>query len=406
MRRMKQWLCGLLVFLLACFPLSGCSLGRGNAGRQILRVGHNQSINHPTHLGLLAFKAWIEEKLGEKYQVEIFPSELLGSQNEMVQLTQTGAITFVVASNALLESFSKNYSLFNLPYLFSSKEAYHEAMNDPEVYGPIFESTKQAGVQAVTWLDAGARSFYTMSRPIEKPADLKGLKIRVQQSATNVRMMELLGGTATPMGFGEVYTALQAKILDGAENNEMALTDNGHGDICKFYSYDMHQMIPDIFLVNRAFYESLSGEDKAVFDEGFRILNQKQCEAWEKAVAEAKKTAEEKQGVHFFYPDTKAFQEVLLPMHQSFLKQYPNLKPIYERLQYHNARAEKQAAESRKDAARETQTTSETKGSSDSETGAAEQSSTEGTESKRTLAHSEAERGATSALLTEKEAKQ
>ncbi len=123
--------------VLAASGLSGCA-GSADNGLQIIRIGHNQSTNHPTHTGLLAFESFIEEKLGDKYDVQIFPSELLGSQNEMVQLTQTGAITFCVASNSLLETFSQNYTLFNLPYLFSSAEAYHAAMDDPEVVGPIF----------------------------------------------------------------------------------------------------------------------------------------------------------------------------------------------------------------------------------------------------------------------------
>ena len=114
-------------------------------------------------------------------------------------------------------------------------------------------------------VDAGTRNFYTVNRPIESPADLKGLKIRVQQSPTNIEMMRLLGGSATPMGFGDVYTALQSNIIDGAENNEMALTDNGHGDVCKYYSYDMHQMVPDILIGNNAFIEGLSPEERAIF---------------------------------------------------------------------------------------------------------------------------------------------
>ena len=133
-----------------------------------------------------------------------------------------------------METFSAKYQIFNLPYLFSSVEAYHEAMDDPEVTDPIFKTTSKAGLETVAWLDAGTRNFYTIKTPINQPSDLKGLKIRVQQSPTNVEMMRLLGGTATPMGFGDVYTALQAGILDGAENNELALTDNGHGDICKY----------------------------------------------------------------------------------------------------------------------------------------------------------------------------
>lgn len=322
---------------LALTALSGCSGGASASGVQIIRIGHNQSTNHPTHTGLLAFEEYIEGELGDKYDIQIFPSELLGSQNEMVQLTQTGAITFCVASNSLLETFSDNYTLFNLPYLFASPEAYHASMDAPNIVGPIFESTMQAGFEAVTWLDAGTRNFYTINTPIETPEDLRGLKIRVQQSPTNVRMMELLGGSATPMGFGDVYTALQSQMLDGAENNELALTDNGHGDICKYYSYTMHQMIPDILIGNLDFMEGLSEEERAIFDEGFQILNQTQRDAWETAVEEAKEKAENEQGVNFSYPDITPFQEAVAPMHQEMLEDYPDLAPIYELIQEHNA---------------------------------------------------------------------
>lgn len=326
-----------LAGVLALTALSGCSGGASASGVQIIRIGHNQSTNHPTHTGLLAFEEYIEGELGDKYDIQIFPSELLGSQNEMVQLTQTGAITFCVASNSLLETFSDNYTLFNLPYLFASPEAYHASMDDPNIVGPIFESTMQAGFEAVTWLDAGTRNFYTINTPIETPEDLRGLKIRVQQSPTNVRMMELLGGSATPMGFGDVYTALQSQMLDGAENNELALTDNGHGDICKYYSYTMHQMIPDILIGNLEFMEGLSEEERAIFDEGFQILNQTQRDAWETAVEEAKEKAENEQGVNFSYPDITPFQEAVAPMHQEMLEDYPDLAPIYELIQEHNA---------------------------------------------------------------------
>ena len=322
---------------LALTALSGCSGGASASGVQIIRIGHNQSTNHPTHTGLLAFEEYIEGELGDKYDIQIFPSELLGSQNEMVQLTQTGAITFCVASNSLLETFSDNYTLFNLPYLFASPEAYHASMDDPNIVGPIFESTMQAGFEAVNWLDAGTRNFYTINTPIETPEDLRGLKIRVQQSPTNVRMMELLGGSATPMGFGDVYTALQSQMLDGAENNELALTDNGHGDICKYYSYTMHQMIPDILIGNLDFMEGLSEEERAIFDEGFQILNQTQRDAWETAVEEAKAKAENEQGVNFSYPDIAPFQEAVAPMHDEMLEEYPDLAPIYELIQEHNA---------------------------------------------------------------------
>mgnify|MGYP003373978639 FL=1 len=333
-KKKKKWLlpgivCGAVVLTAGC----GSSAG----GKDIIYVGHNQASDHPTNIALLAFEEFIESRLGDKDDVEVYPSELLGSQTDMVQLTQTGAIDICVASNSILETFSENYTLFNMPYLFASEEAYHAAMDDESITSPIFESTKDAGFQAVTWIDAGTRNFYTVSTPIQTPADLKGLKIRVQQSPTNVQMMSLLGGSATPMGFGEVYTALQSKVIDGAENNEMALTSNGHGDVCKFYSYDMHQMIPDILVANNHFLEKLSAEDRAVFEEGFDLVNQVEREEWVKAVEEAKKKAENEQKVQFLYPDTKPFQDICMPMHEDFLSGHPDIRPIYEKIQQYNA---------------------------------------------------------------------
>ncbi len=322
-----------LCALLLTAVLSGCSGG----DKRTVRIGHNQAADHPTNLALLAFEEYIEGALGDKYDVEVYPSELLGSQTDMVQLTQTGAIDFCVASNSILETFSRNYTLFNLPYLFVSSEAYHQAMDDPDITGPIFESTRQAGFQAVTWIDAGTRNFYTVDTPIESPADLKGLKIRVQQSPTNVAMMSLLGGSATPMGFGEVYTALQSKVIDGAENNELALTSNGHGDVCKFYSYDMHQMIPDILIGNCDFLDNLSPEDRGVFEEGFRLVNSVEREEWGKAVEAAKERAANQQGVTFLYPEVQPFQDICTPMHQDLIAANPDLAPIYEGILQCNA---------------------------------------------------------------------
>lgn len=333
MKKTRCWAL-LCVLVLAVGLLGGCG---STQEKRIVRIGHNQSENHPSHTGLVAFEEFIEEKLGDKYDVEIFPSELLGSQTEMVQLTQTGAIDFCIASNAILETFSKNYEIFNLPYLFSSAESYHAVMEDEEITGPIFSATKEAGFTAVTWLDAGTRNFYTVDTPIESVADLAGLKIRVQQSPTNVEMMRLLGGSATPMGFGEVYTALQSNIIDGAENNEMALKDNGHGDVCKHYSYDMHQMVPDILIGNYAFLEELPEEERAIFEEGFELVNTVQREEWTKAVEEAKEYAQNVQGVTFYYPDTAEFQEACAPLHESVLSGNEALKPIYEKIQEYNA---------------------------------------------------------------------
>ncbi|MCD8238493.1 MAG: TRAP transporter substrate-binding protein [Clostridiales bacterium] len=333
MKVFKKILTAALASALCFGVLTGCG---STESKRIIRIGHNQSQEHPTHIGLLAFEEFIEEKLGDKYDVEVYPSELLGSQTDMVQLTQTGAIDFCVASNAILETFSKNYEIFNLPYLFASSESYHAVMDDTEITDQLFKSTEKAGFEAVTWLDAGTRNFYTVSKPIESPEDLKGLKIRVQQSPTNVEMMRLLGGSATPMGFGEVYTALQSKIIDGAENNELALTDNGHGEVCKYYSYDMHQMVPDILIGNYSFLNDLPDDEREIFEEGFKLINQVQREEWTSAVEAAKDRAQNEMGVTFNYPDQQPFVDACAPLHESVLEGNPDIVPIYEAIQEYN----------------------------------------------------------------------
>ncbi|MDK6805728.1 TRAP transporter substrate-binding protein [Aerococcus sp. UMB7834] len=301
--------------------------------QRIIRIAHNQSSNHPTHIGMEAFEKYIEQELGDKYDVQIYPSELLGTQTNMVQLTQTGAIEITVASNSILETFNQQFQIFNLPYLFETPEIYHAVMNDPEIVGPIFNGTEESGFITKAWLDAGTRNFYVTKGPIEKPSDLSGLKIRVQQSPTNVRMMELLGGSATPMGFGDVYTAIQSGVIDGAENNELALTENGHGDIVKNYSYTLHQMIPDEVIVNSRFLDELPAEDKKIFDHGFQIMQDTQHQAWQEKVEEAKEKAEKDMGVKFNYPDTAPFREAVMPLHKEVLEANPSLEKIYKQIE-------------------------------------------------------------------------
>lgn len=337
MKIFKQILYTAVSAALLVTTLTGCGT---REDKRIVRIGHVQASDHPTNIGFMEFEKFIEERLGDKYDIEIYPSELLGSQVDMVQLTQTGAIDFCVASNAILETFSKNYEIFNLPYLFSNTDVYHAVMNDTSITDQLFKSTEKSGFEAVTWLDAGTRNFYTVKTPINSPADLRGLKIRVQQSPSNVEMMRLLGGSATPMGFGEVYTALQSNIIDGAENNELALTSNGHGDVCKYYSYDMHQMVPDILIGNYKFLNEMDAEEKAIFEEGFQLINETANNEWVKAVEKAKEKAENEQGVTFIYPDQKPFVDACQPLHGTLLTNNPSLKPIYDAIQIYNAEYE------------------------------------------------------------------
>ena len=328
---------GTAMLTLGTLLLSGCGQDSHADNRHVIRIGHAQPQNHPEHAAFVAFKEYIEGELGDKYRVEIYPSELLGSQTDLVQLTQTGAIDMCIVGNAMLSSFSQEVDVFNLPYLFVSNEAFDTAMDDPQVTEPIFRNTQKAGFKVVSWVNVGTRNFYTVKTPINSPADMKGLKFRVQQSNINVRMMQLLGANATPMSFGEVYTALQSGVIDGAENNELSLIANGHGDVCKYYTYDVHQMVLDDVIANNRFLEEAEKNgDLDVLTNGFKIISQVGKEKCLESVRKAKEQAETEKGVHFIYPDQKPFVEACQPLYEEVLTQMPSLKPIYDAIQVYN----------------------------------------------------------------------
>lgn len=316
--------------------LTGC--GSLTGGKRIIRVSHAQSETHPEHLGLLAFKEYVEEKLGDKYEVQIFPNELLGSAQKAIELTQTGAIDFVVAGTANLETFADVYEIFSMPYLFDSEEVYKSVMQDTEYMENVYASTDEAGFRVVTWYNAGTRNFYGKS-PIRTPEDLKGKKIRVQQSPANVEMVKAFGAAAAPMGFGEVYTAIQQGVIDGAENNELALTNNKHGEVAKYYSYNKHQMVPDMLVANLKFLNSLSPEDYQVFKEAAALSTEVEMEEWDKSIEEAKKIATDEMGVEFIDVDVEAFKEKVLPLHESMLQENEKIRDLYDHIQAANEKA-------------------------------------------------------------------
>lgn len=316
--------------------LTGC--GSITSGKRIIRISHAQSETHPEHLGLLAFKEYVEERLGDKYEVQIFPNEILGSAQKAIELTQTGAIDFVVAGTANLETFADVYEIFSMPYLFDSEDVYKTVMEDSDYMEQVYESTDEAGFRVVTWYNAGTRNFYAKT-PIRTPEDLKGKKIRVQQSPASVSMVNSFGAAAAPMGFGEVYTAIQQGVIDGAENNELALTNNKHGEVAKYYSYNKHQMVPDMLVANLKFLEGLNPEEYQIFKDAAALSTEVEMKEWDKSIEEAKKIATEDMGVEFIDVDVDAFKEKVLPLHEKMLNDNPKIRDFYKHIQTVNEQA-------------------------------------------------------------------
>lgn len=334
--RIKKIISTVLCAGLVAGLAGGCSgTGNINGGKRIIRVALSQSETHPEYTGMEKFKEVIEEKLGDKYEVQIYPNELLGGQTKAIELTQTGAIDFVVAGTPNLEIFADVYEVFSMPYLFTSEEAYFASMNDTDYMEKVYESTDDTGLRVMTWFNVGSRNFYA-KKPINTPEDLKGLKMRVQQSPASVKMANAFGAAASPMSFGEVYTAIQQGVIDGAENNELALTENKHGEVAKYYSYTMHQIIPDVLIANLKFLNGLSDEEKEIFYDAAQQATETEMEAWDSQVEKAKKIAQDDMGVEFIYPDINLFKDKVSNVQQEMLDANPDIQDLYDHIQMYN----------------------------------------------------------------------
>ena len=221
-------------------------------------------------------------------------------------------------SAGALEQFNPAYSIFSLPYLFQSTEHYFNTMNNSEAVQEIFQSTRKDGFIAIGWFDSGARSIYTTREgPAATPDDLHGLKIRTMNSPTSVEMINNMGGSATPMSSGEVYTSLQQGILDGAENNETVLVDDGHGEVCKSYTYTQHQYLPDIVIISVETWDAMTPEEQQLLVDSMKDAWQAHEDEWLKVV-ERNKTGAEEMGVKFYEIDKTPFIEAVKPQQDAF----------------------------------------------------------------------------------------
>ncbi len=300
-----------------------------------VRISHTQIETHPDHLGFEALKKYVEEKLGDKYDIQIFPNGTLGANEKVLELVKQGVVQFLSVSTANIESFDKTYAVFSVPFLFTSEKAYEGFISQPEILEELSANAEKDGFRALGAFTAGTRNFYSKT-PIKTVDDLKGKKFRVQAGPTNVAMMNAFGAAATPMAFGEVYSALQQGVIDGAENNELALTDQKHGEVCKYFSYDGHQMCPDMIIASEKFLKSIPAEDKAVFEAAAQEAQKAEFAAWHASIDGAKEKAKA-MGVEFIDVDAGQFREKVLPLHQQLLKENPAIKALYEKASAYDA---------------------------------------------------------------------
>ena len=304
------------------------SIGCNRQGNRVLvRVSHTHTETHPDHIGLLAFKKYVEEHLGDKFEIKIFSNAALGANEKVLKEVQKGKIQFLTVSSANMEIYDKIYGVFSIPYLFSSESTYEQFISSPKVIGELGQQASSVGLRPLVAFTAGTRNFYSKN-PIRSVTDLNGKRLRIQDGPTNVKLVEAFGVGAVPLPFGEVYNALQQGTIDGAENNELALIDQGHGEICKFYSYDGHQMCPDIFVASEKFFASLTKDEQKVFEQAALEAQKAEFAAWHEAIAKAKEDAA-KMGVEFIQVDVNEFRNKIMALHEEILKSTPEIREIY-----------------------------------------------------------------------------
>ena len=327
----KQLLSGLLLSAMGLVVLSGCGTTEASSEEQIVLRYAYASNSQPVIDSMVEFGRLVEEKTDGQVTVEYFPDGQLGSETELIELTQTGGIDFTKVSGSALEGFSKDYSIFSVPYLFDSEEHFFEVMENKAITDEIYNSTEELGFVGITYYDSGQRSFYMTDGPVNSLADLKGKKIRVMQSETALKMVELLGASPVPMGSSEVYTSLQSNLINGAENNEFVLYTAGHGGVAKYYSYDEHTRVPDIVIMNSEVKERLTDEQYEAVLAAAKESTEFEKAVFKDAVEEEKAIAEKEYGVVYNDLDTTEFLAAVQPLHEQF-KNDENYSELYQEI--------------------------------------------------------------------------
>ena len=307
-RRWQAW-SWILVFLPVFSLLTACPQ---RSDVRILKLAHALDTGHPVHQAMAFMAQRLEAYSGGRMQIDIYPNGQLGSERELVELIQIGSLDITQVSASPLESFVPLMKVFSLPYVFRSREHYMAVLDS----GPgrrLLEATKPARLKGLGYYDAGSRSFYSVDAPFESPADLRGRKIRVMNSQTAVKMIEAMGGSATPIAWGELYTALQQGVVDGAENNPPVFFLSRHYETARYLSLDEHTTVPDVLLMSLRTWNALDAQQQEWLQRAVDDSVDLQRRLWLEATEQAL-DAVEQAGVVVVRPDKGPFRDAVAGM--------------------------------------------------------------------------------------------
>lgn len=281
----------------------------------VLKLGHGLDITHPVHKAMVYMAERVSEKSAGRMKIDIFPNEQLGNEKECIEALQLGYLAMTKTSTAPLEGFVPRMMIFGIPYLFRDSEHYWKVLK-----GPIGKELLMAGqskkLRGLCYYDAGARSFYA-KKEIHSPADLKGMKIRVQNSIMAVKMVEAMGGSPTSIPWGELYTSLEQGVVDAAENNPPSFRTSRHYEVCKYYILDEHTRVPDLLVIRTRVWDSLSRQFQQILQEAVEESVEYQRKIWAEAEEEDMKTVQDA-GVKIIRPDKGLFRASVASLWDEF----------------------------------------------------------------------------------------
>ena len=301
------------------------TLPLGVLAQTVLKAADVHPPGYPTVVATESMGKKFEEATKGKYKMQMFPSSVLGNEKTMIEQTQVGAIQVLRTSLGPVGAVVPEVNVFNMPFVFRDEKHMRAVIDGPigqEILDKI--SASPAKLVALAWMDGGSRSIYT-KKPVKKPEDLKGQKVRMMGNPLFVDTMNALGGNGIAMGYPEVYTALQTGVIDGAENNPPSMfTSNHYTTGAKYYAQTHHLIIPEILVMSKAAYDKLTPDEQVLIKKLGREAQMEQRVLWDKSVADY--TVKLKAaGVEFIEVDQKPFYDATAPVRAKYGAQYVDL---------------------------------------------------------------------------------
>ncbi len=307
------------------------SLGAGAAAQaQTLRSTDIHPDGYPTVEAVKFIGKQLEQKTNGRLKINVFHSAQLGQEKDTIEQTRFGVIDMNRINMAPFNNLIPATNVPSLPFIFRSVDHMRKVMDGP-IGESILKEFEKHDLIGLAFYDSGARSFYNSKRPITKPEDMKGLKIRVQQSDMFISLVSALGANATPMNFGEVYSGLQTGVIDGAENNWPSYESTKHFEVSKFYSQTEHSLSPEVLVMSKKSFEKLSKEDQAIVKKAAKDSVAKMRELWDarEKSSEAKVKAG---GAVVNTVEKQPFIDAMKPVYEKFVKDQA-LKDLVAKIQ-------------------------------------------------------------------------